>query len=328
MANSEQLTESTDYTLQIIESLINRFDVNYDQTQTDENAIKVGSRCEVYDNEDEQWCIGTITDTFIDVETNEEMVCFVYDDEEEEWQIPHHSKDLIIINNENEDGSMGVNILKQKQRGCKGTIKDCQCLKRIIYALKYYHNLNIINKQSDRDKLVELGMDIYQELLDDYIHIVLRHNDSLEEIFNFMIQSFNMKTCDLFGCSAATRHHRDRRKDHRKSSNDDDHQFDEEFMFFRDTMDGIHCYLHHLYDIGYRIKKEQIESDIDEKQKPANDKPTDFDVTLFKLKQIIKAKEKELKKWSGFNLNRQQNNKFTLNADNKALDEQQGIYIY
>ena len=383
MDNKQPNEEHTHYTLQIIESLIDIFDIHHEmkrnrndnQTQIEpsdhkdivisenkdetswqcktctfqnkatsklcelcgnktENAIKVGSRCEVYSRSNKKWYNGTITDIFIDAKTNELRFGVLYKNNTKRKIIPSNSENLIIINEEQDDSSMNLNILKQQQRGCKGTVKDCECLQRIIFALKYYNKLNIINKESDKDKLVELGMDIYHSLLDDYTHILLKHNQSLEEIFNFMIYSSNMRRCELFGCSAATRHHRDRRKDNQKYANmtasDDEHEYDEHFMFYMDTMDGIHCYLYHLYDVGYRVKKSEIESDIhDEEKEDINDIKGDvFDATFSKINKIVKAKEKELKTLKGFNSNRQKSNKFNLNANIKAVDEEKGIYIY
>ena len=68
--------------------------------------------------------------------------------------------------------------------------KSCTLTQNVIKALKYYQTLNIHNNE-DKDELITLCRE--NSLLDDFIHIVSKHNDSkqLEEILNIMLSEYD-----------------------------------------------------------------------------------------------------------------------------------------
>lgn len=165
------------------------------------------------------------------------------------------------------------------------SVKECEEIHQIIDCVLHYESLDI-NDEDDKSKMMYFFKNIYKSTLDDYIHIITKHADDLEEIFHLIISEFNTECCDLIGCSMLRRHHRDRTKDEEMKQMDDYDNYDDQFLFYRDVMDQIHCYLYHLYDIGYRIKRDQIRFD-NHDEKETDDKADTFDAEFSKIKQII-----------------------------------------
>ena len=136
---------------------------------------------------------------------------------------------------------------------CGKTVFQCDFTRRVASALKYYDLINWEDPQNQH-KLVNYCNNAYNagSLLDDYIHIVETHNDQLEDIFHLLLTQYNMKYCDVLKCSLVIRHYRDRRNV--PILNTDDEPIDQEFLYYRDLFDQMHCYLYHLYDMGLRVK--------------------------------------------------------------------------
>eukprot|EP01084_Bolivina_argentea_P039818 73585_1 len=64
---------------------------------------------------------------------------------------------------------------------CK-EISQCPSISRLLASLKYYQMLNIIENDQHRDFFIGFMKDIYYQLLDDNIHLIMVHNDKLREI--------------------------------------------------------------------------------------------------------------------------------------------------
>eukprot|EP01084_Bolivina_argentea_P019118 35561_1 len=169
----------------------------------------------------------------------------------------------------NEFKTNNYQLLKKYNREQTGTeeqctVRKCENIIRIINALKYFQSLDNMNNE-DQQNLVEF-CDKYQSLLDDYIHILGAHNNDhdLEKIFDLMINDYKLKDCDIIKCTLSLRYYRNRhiQSNSKYIENNKTNQFDElQFLFYRDVMDQIHCYLYHLYDTALRIKKPQIKHD-------------------------------------------------------------------
>eukprot|EP01084_Bolivina_argentea_P304299 525476_1 len=197
------------------------------------------------------------------------------------------------------------NIVDEPFEECT-SIMTCNCVKRIIYALKYYQSLDIINTKCDRDKLVIFCHETYKSVLDDYIEILERHNNQndLEGIFQLLITQYDLKECNIMNCKLAWRYNRNRENDQIEK--------DHEYTFYRDVIDQIHCYLYHLYDMAFRIKRKQNSSghmkQIDEDNKQWKDSAFTF------IYNTINKKKQQLKQINVFSNSRFNNNKFHINT--------------
>ena len=84
---------------------------------------------------------------------------------------------------------------------------------------------------------------------------------------------------------------KDKEDEEYKSSVD---QVDDEYIVYRDLMDGIHCYLYHLWDQGLRVR-----------QKHKTDESESVSV-------IVQEKLKQMRNIQGLNRNRYGTNKFSI----------------
>ena len=131
---------------------------------------------------------------------------------------------------------------------CAATdVKHCSAINRMMKALKEYESMsnNIDSKQT---YLVKYCKEIYEgNFLNDYNHIIIDHDDDDEEIYNYIS---NVLPCNIMECAMYKRWNRD----HEKQTNDD-----AIFELYRDLLDQIHCYILHSFEIGTRVKKEELE---------------------------------------------------------------------
>eukprot|EP01084_Bolivina_argentea_P049313 90713_1 len=156
-----------------------------------------------------------------------------------------------IVNDEQDQSYIFQNNINDNNRyeeeclANMSSIKDgCNQTKRIVDALKYYESLNIVSNEKDKLKLVKYFHETYKSLLDDYIHIVVEHNNrnDLDQIYDLLATN-----CNIQHCLVCVRHFRNR-------NNDKYVQQDQELIFYRDILDTIHCYLLHLYDTALRVR--------------------------------------------------------------------------
>eukprot|EP01084_Bolivina_argentea_P311467 539127_1 len=174
----------------------------------------------------------------------------------------------------------------------------CDFTKRILYALKYYSTLDtIINDNCDM--LVEFCNQTYKSFLDDYIHVIEKHNDGFDDITHLLIKQYSYlnQSCNAENCPLLLRHHRDRKH----AENEQTPQDNDDFIFYRDILDDVHCYLCHLYDTALRVDMKNFETtDKDTYLHDENDKY--FDITFSNICDVINSKTKKLKEINGFNL--------------------------
>ena len=146
--------------------------------------------------------------------------------------------------------------------------ETCVSLQRLLTTLYY----NTITNQ----KLFYEFMDtIYkQQIHDDYYHLILFHQRQLTEIRSIMTSSlYQLKsTCQLSRCEFSNRHLRMIR--------DNVHQ---DVDISSDTIDSIHFYLYHLYDVNLRNSANSNAMKVDENT--TNDY---FDTDFFRIRNMVK----------------------------------------
>ena len=123
--------------------------------------------------------------------------------------------------------------------GCNGIIKQCQPTIRIIQALQFYEQLNMTD-DNDRQKLIKFVHEEYKKLLNDWTHFVSSHNDSyeLQQVSEEIMKIYGLNECQMNDCPLIIRHFRDRTE----ARNNNGSEEDNEFVFYRDLLDGIHCH--------------------------------------------------------------------------------------
>lgn len=220
---------------------------------------------------------------------------------------------------------------------CKSLV-ECDSINRIISCLKFYQKLDLNN---DSNLLIEyLNQNNYPFLLNDYNHILIKHlgdNKSTQETrkefeaIHVYIMS-QIESCELEKCQQLHRNSRDREKDSESALiQPDDNQDKDLFNFYVDYLDTIHCFLVHTFDIGHRLKSDEINLDIDDNKEEENIQNEDdyIDHKMGKLKEMISLRRKRFDNIRGrdsrecnkFNTNKEENNNSTTN-------EQKGKFLY
>eukprot|EP01084_Bolivina_argentea_P004322 8218_1 len=201
------------------------------------------------------------------------------------------------------------NIFQQETFECNLLNRGCTAVKRIIHGLKHFSCLDQ-DATTYHQTLVQFVKNTYVSLLDDYIHIIQCHNDNLDYISTSMINDYHIIACDINKCSFVLRHFRSNKQDDMSNLLSDD-----DFVFYRNLIDSIHCYLFHSYDIGLRVNT-------DENQ-------------FVNIREAVSTKKQHLQTLNGFNQNRFAVNKFNLNVNIQCRQQQSneesymdGLYAY
>eukprot|EP01084_Bolivina_argentea_P099828 179388_1 len=129
----------------------------------------------------------------------------------------------------------------------------------ILDAVIFYQSLNLFT-DDDKQKLLKYYESTYPELLEDFINLITKYSHNMDDIYEVATKKMDM--CDVLNCAFTQRHCRDRKTDAKyQQGNDPNSETEEElqFMFIRDMFDGIHCYILHQYDFGYRKHHDGIQ---------------------------------------------------------------------
>ena len=198
---------------------------------------------------------------------------------------------------------------------CDGNHKvKCKAMERIKTALGFYHNLAFSAKfmksgWNPKEQFASFCEKCYpkRDLLNDYIHWVLHHNDE-EEIIKIRKQlQFD---CDLANqCGATTRHYRDRRADGNETAGDAPN-------WFTDKMDCIHFNVYHLHELGMRVPAEELLNgmEVDAEKYDENQMK---ELALKRLTEIIESKRKVL---SNGRLDGVDNTKYSLHVTKQQIN--------
>eukprot|EP01084_Bolivina_argentea_P270894 460741_1 len=159
-----------------------------------------------------------------------------------------------------------VGICKTASTNCnKGNtsnniISNCSYLQRIAVGLKYYEMLRNDKKNNQtkvtKQLLAQFCMETYLQFLDDYIHFIKIHGDNkqLSQIAYELRNTFGFATCDISKCKKLDRHHRSNTQKHKNIKDD----YDNKFEFYSDCFDRCHHQFFHLFQMGLRIKFDEI----------------------------------------------------------------------
>lgn len=184
-----------------------------------------------------------------------------------------------------EDESKDDKLIDNKINKCKEL--KCDYLQRIIYAIKFYHNIDIIK---DQIELIKFVNNKYIEFINDYHHILFVHENDIEEIHNLLLTKYNESPCKLNTCYRVSRNIRNLQEEEIVNYDIDNNQENNiELTFWINLFDSLHCYFLHIYDYGYRIphnfKMQSIQNEDDD---------DDDDIYFKKIKEYIMNSKKIL----------------------------------
>ena len=166
----------------------------------------------------------------------------------------------------------------KKSENTDNPMEGCICLKRLFIALKYYSLLNIIDNEIDGEVFINFVKEVYNNnLINDYIHLITDHQHQIEAIYKTLPQK-----CDIKQCQFTSRHHK-------TSSSDNNSKLSDPLLnFYKETMDSLHFYCYHLFDVGLRIlsheENKQSEDDNNDDDEIKNE---DYDFQFARINKNI-----------------------------------------
>eukprot|EP01083_Nonionella_stella_P203162 741552_1 len=213
------------------------------------------------------------------------------------------------------------------------SVSECAALQRVTAALAFYQSI-----KSDSKNETQIGsflreyFSTYSNFLNDYGHVLHQHlhtgsvkqnNAQFEEIYDYISKQIQ---CDITTCPQFVRNNRNRQKTQNDSFGSQN--TDIKTIFYLDLLDTIHCYLLHAFDVGFRIKTNELQINDyqlanDEELVDSDDSNADKsllykDNGMEKLKSFLGNRRKRLDEIAG--AQRLQNNKFmTTVIDNTTL---------
>eukprot|EP01084_Bolivina_argentea_P281198 481082_1 len=214
-----------------------------------------------------------------------------------------------------------LDIFDSKSDDC-GKDFVCRCTRRIITAIKYYQMLDL-GKSEDREKFIIFYEDIYKHMLDDFIHLITRHHDMLDKMYDFATKRMGLAKCNLKECFKQKRHNRDR-EDEMELKDENDIRF----VYPRDMMDAIHCYVLHIYDFGLAVHESQLQAFKQEAETKTYDGDDLYrDDARAHLAQIVKQVKLQMQQFKRF----KQNNKYQFHYNTMHETDcefMEGMYYY
>eukprot|EP01084_Bolivina_argentea_P021961 40798_1 len=153
-------------------------------------------------------------------------------------------------------------------------IDTCLPLQRIGDVLKYYdkwkQQKTLTQTLSNNNAIYQFISDTFRNgeysvviLVDDFQHLLFKHDDQFEDIYNYLINEKVLSNkCNKDRCQILQRNYRNRFE---CSMNDKicvmlfngNNNIEERVI--HQVIDKIHCYYLHSFDCGYRLQRDQIQ---------------------------------------------------------------------
>ena len=186
---------------------------------------------------------------------------------------------------------------------------------------------------------MEYCNETYPQLLDDYIHIMINHQHDIEQVLKSNIDLCLMNECNINNCIGISRHFRDRQNEititpsssswkcqecslMNKSTNSQCQACFElacDLSFYIDLLDSIHCHWFHSYDLGLRVKMDDIIKQTDD-EKGDHDEFY-YDSQFSKRNKVIQQRLKQVNHIKGLQ-NRLNNKKYSLSMTETKVNAQ------
>ena len=203
-----------------------------------------------------------------------------------------------------------LSIFKQGFDRCDDSLLGCPSLNRLAVTLRYYQKSF---DQQYRDTFMHFINNIYpqKELLNDYIHLMRLHQDQIENIRNDYINNQGIIKCNIKTCPFTQRHHRI--SDDNKTTESDS----TEFNFIKETIDSLHFYIMHMFEVGLRIPR--MDNDIDPENEEKKDNNIYFDQDFDRIHTKIRDLNETTPSFLRFDT--ENNSKFNIKTDKNGTED-------
>ncbi len=273
------------------------------KTDAQRESWNIGSTVEIYSESMNKWVKGQIIKIFNDSQGEWLVIKYAAFSIKEIQRFNTHIRPIQQHQNvgnakastKQTEFATDFSMYQSQPSPCTSLQERCDYTTRVIHAIKYYSSFtNVINISDDlKQNLVKFGKEIYTSLLDDFIHITQYHNDHLDAILQIITVEYGVK-CNFKDCRSLSRHFGDAELEGKENE-------DDEFIFYRNLFDSVHCYLLHSFDIGLRVSKKDLQS---------NDGTHDYDEQFSNVRCIVEEKANDFK-----------SKRFTVNKFNIKVNE-------
>ena len=220
---------------------------------------------------------------------------------------------------------LDFSIYKHPNSDCNESPDDipiterCSALKRLCTASLYFDAMNSAKLEDGerRTLWVEFNEEVYQNVVEDTIHLVQKHDGDIQRIQREWTERYGLPKCTVSECTKTARHYGRERRERKKERNNGEE--DALYAFHQSLHDRVHHFLFHLFDIGMRVETPSMAQGAeDEEQKEANLEGVAVDKCFAAERDLIKKRKDELKLTSG--RMDPENNKFTI----QTVSEKEG----
>eukprot|EP01084_Bolivina_argentea_P043419 80010_1 len=207
-----------------------------------------------------------------------------------------------------------INQVLKSSVNCSNTkqaSKDCSCWQRIGVGLKQYHLLCDV-MPNNQDNFIYFCNEQYTNFLDDYIHVIKKHQNDLLIVSDELKHKYGVKACDIQTCTKLHSHFDREYENYMKNVT-------KEYRFYSQCYDQCHFYLFHLYDMGYRIEPTIINND---------ENNTTYDTVFATTRDLLQNRVDHLTNVLNIQRYRQENNKYNIQLtidENKTKDQVEEI---
>ena len=184
--------------------------------------------------------------------------------------------------------------------------EHCISIQRLISALKYYQALNIHHQQQNKNIFVKFFKEVYQQIIDDFYHLMHSHNNQLEGIMRDTFVESNK--CDITSCEYSSRHYR-QNNNNQVCTNTTNHATDPYLKLYVEIMDSLHFFMFHLFHTSFRTT---INNQQENQHKNKGNDPY-FDANFSTIHQQIRNSQEKTSQFSRIS---NDSNKFNINKSN------------
>eukprot|EP01084_Bolivina_argentea_P203120 346963_1 len=201
--------------------------------------------------------------------------------------------------------SIDNHVFETKNECKKYDPENCSSVDRLVWCLKYFNSLkNVTDDKNNQMEFVDFMENKYTNYLNDIIHLINSHEQHLENINKLLFTKYGFKRCDITLCLFSDRHS--------KVTEPQNSDTDPIFRFYQNTLDSVHYYIFHLFDLGLRtLTNDYCNQQMNSTQQ--QDLSTCFDTAFSSKKKNIHNKKKHLRQF--FKRFQTEYNKFTIQTD-------------
>ena len=221
------------------------------------------------------------------------------------------SIDLSVFNKDDKKES------NQQQQAICHDLKSCECMKRVLTALRYYSMLKVHSNKDDQTKFNDFVNTIYlpSDLIMDFFHFKNIHNQQIQQIMNHAVDYYKFPLCNIESCTYSSRLYRVNEAVTMINIFDDDDKTSKLGVVIS-LLDSIHHYIFHLTDCGLR---DFVDKDGDNKMEEEEEEKEEkyHDVEFAVMSKRILSTQKNTKKFGRMKTG----NKFVINISKNNDDD-------